>query len=45
MDEFNGTRQIRKAEFMIAAANTCKDYVETFARANKIAWVWPTNLY
>jgi hypothetical protein len=36
MDEFNGTpEQIRKAEFMIAAANTCKDYVETLQRANK----------
>ena len=36
MDEFNGTpEQMKKAEFMIAAANTCKDYLQTLQRANK----------
>ena len=36
MDGFNGTpEQMKKAEFMIAAANTCKDYLQTLQRANK----------
>ena len=36
MDEFNGTpEQMKKGEFMIAAANTCKDYLKTLQRANK----------
>ena len=36
MDAFNGTpEQLKKAEFLIGAANTCKDYVKTLQRANK----------